>query len=41
MTEAAFLEIEEQVKKEIEAAVEFAENSPIPGEETLETDIFA
>lgn len=41
LTEAAFLEIEEQVKKEIEAAVEFAENSPIPGEETLETDIFA
>lgn len=41
LTEEAFLEIEEQVKKEIEAAVEFAENSPIPGEETLETDIFA
>lgn len=41
LTEEIFLEIEEQVKKEIEAAVEFAENSPIPGEETLETDIFA
>ena len=35
--EGAFREVEERVKKEVEAAVEFAEQSPLPeGPETLE-----
>ena len=35
--ETTFKEVEERVKKEVEAGVEFAEQSPLPeGTETLE-----
>lgn len=41
ITETEFAELENQVKTEMEEAVEFAENSPAPSLDTLTTDIFA
>jgi acetoin:2,6-dichlorophenolindophenol oxidoreductase subunit alpha len=41
VSEAEIQEIEERVKKEIQEAVEFAENSPEPSLDTLEQDVYA
>jgi acetoin:2,6-dichlorophenolindophenol oxidoreductase subunit alpha len=41
LTEAEIEELEAQVKKEVEEAVAFAENSPEPSLDTLEEDVFA
>uniref|UniRef100_UPI00036C7FA9 thiamine pyrophosphate-dependent dehydrogenase E1 component subunit alpha n=1 Tax=Brevibacillus massiliensis TaxID=1118054 RepID=UPI00036C7FA9 len=41
LTEAQADEIEQKAKKEIEDAVVFAENSPMPSLDTLEEDVYA
>lgn len=41
ITEDDYKAIQDRVKKEIEEAVEFAENSPMPSLESLEEDVYA
>jgi pyruvate dehydrogenase E1 component alpha subunit len=40
LTEAQFTELQTEVKSIVRAAIEFAENSPIPAPEELYTDVF-
>lgn len=41
LTEEDYKAIQDRVNKEVEEAVEFAENSPMPALETLEDDVYA
>jgi len=41
LTDAQFTEIEEEVKEQVERAVQFAEDSPLPEAKELYTDVFA
>jgi pyruvate dehydrogenase E1 component alpha subunit len=41
ITEEDYQAIQERVRQEVEAAVEFAENSPMPSLDTLEEDVYA
>jgi pyruvate dehydrogenase E1 component alpha subunit len=41
LSEAEFKEIEAKVKEQVEHAVQFAEDSPLPAAEELFTDVYA
>ena len=41
LTETSFSKLESKLKKHMDAAIEFAETSELPGLETLELDVFA